>query len=105
MAEFPSKDIDGGGVEERFVLTLVELCRASGSDESQLLSLVDEGVLEPAGEGPGDWVFDAPSLRTARIALRLCKDLELSVAGAAVVLELLAQIDSLQTRLRRAGLG
>ena len=104
MADTHSKAI-GGVVEQQFVLTLVELCRASGSDEAQVLALVSEGVLEPAGEGPQEWVFEASSLRTVRTAMRLHHDLELSFAGAAIVLELLVQIESLETRLRRAGLG
>jgi chaperone modulatory protein CbpM len=42
-------------------------------------------------------------LRRARTALRLARDLELSAASAALVLDLLDQIDTLQARLRRAG--
>jgi chaperone modulatory protein CbpM len=42
-------------------------------------------------------------LPRARTAVRLQRDLELSAAGTAVVLDLLAEIDSLRARLRRLG--
>ena len=90
-------------VEQDIVLTLTELCRASGSDQVQVFALVEEGVLAPHGDGPQEWVFDGPSLRTARLALRLTRDFELGIPSVAMVLELLAQISGLQSRLIQAG--
>jgi len=42
-------------------------------------------------------------LQRARTALRLTHDLELNAPGAALVLDLLDQIDTLRARLRRVG--
>ena len=95
--------VDGIVVEHGLGFTLSELSQASCSSEQQLLALVDEGVLEPQGRSPADWVFDASSLRTARNALRLVDELALNPAGAALVLDLLAQIEHLHARLRLAG--
>jgi chaperone modulatory protein CbpM len=92
-------------VEEEIRFTLDDLCRACRVDSAQLIALVQEGVLEPAGSGPGDWQFSGRSLRRARAALRLTHDLELGIAGTALVLELLDEIDALRSRLRRAGIG
>ena len=103
MADSLLPEIDVIFFEEEIVLTLTELCHASGADNTQVFALVGEGVLAPNGSGPQDWVFDGPSLRTARMALRLARDFELGVPGVAMVLELLAQIKSLQSRLNRAG--
>ena len=104
MADFYSNAITGVVVEEEIVFTLSELCRASGTGEAQVLALVSEGVLDPTGTGPQDWVFDGPTLRTVRTALRLADDLELGITGAAIVLDLLEQVAVLRSRLRRAGL-
>ena len=90
-------------VEATFVLTLTELCRAGSADEAEVQALVDEGVLSPAGVAPSEWHFDEQALRTVRIAKRLARDFELSHAGTALVLELMAQIESLQLRVRSAG--
>ena len=100
----PRVVLDGIVVEEEVRFTLVELCRACGAERTQLLALVDEGVLDPAGGGPEDWVFSGSALLRARAALRLVRDLEVSVAGAALVLDLLDEIETLRARLRRAGM-
>ncbi len=98
-------------VEETMHFSFTELCQAcwpnpsAPDDESWLLALVDEGVLQPTGQGPQDWVFEGSALRTARSALRLGRDLELNPQGVALVLDLLAQNELLRARLRRAGLG
>jgi len=97
--------LDAIVVEQEMSFSLASLRRACRSDdEAQLLALVQEGVLAPSGRGPEDWVFDGSALRVARTALRLAHDLDLSVAGTALVLDLLADIDALKSRLRRAGL-
>ena len=92
-------------VDDSMHFTLDALCRACQADRMQLTTLVHEGVLDPVGSGPDDWQFTGGSLRRARTALRLLRDLELGVVGAALVLDLLDEIDSLNARLRRAGLG
>lgn len=90
-------------VEEEVRFTLEDLCRACRVGRSDVIVLVEEGVLEPAGAGPEDWLFGGPSLSRARLAVRLAQDLELGAAGTAIVLDLLDQIESLRSQLRRAG--
>nr|WP_316640731.1 chaperone modulator CbpM [uncultured Roseateles sp.] len=96
--------VQGVIVEQTLHFSLVELCRACSAEVEQLMALVEEGVLEPAGSGPEDWRFAGPSLRRAHAALRLARDLELSPAATALVLDLLDEIEALRSRLRRAGL-
>ena len=100
MADLHSPIAPGVVVEEHVAFTFMALCRASGADASQLQALVDEGLLHPAGCGPDDWQFSGNSLARARQALRLAQDLELGLAGAAIVMDLLAEIESLRSRLR-----
>jgi chaperone modulatory protein CbpM len=88
-------------VEEHLSFTLVALCRASGADPGQVHDLVGEGVLQPAGQGTDDWQFGGDALPQTRRALRLARDLELSLSGVALVLDLLAEIERLQSSLRR----
>lgn len=103
MADSFLTAIDVIAFDDEIVLTLTELCRANGTDKTQVFALVGEGVLAPIGIGPEDWIFDGASLQTARMALRLARDFELGVPGVAIVLELLARIKGLQIRLNRAG--
>ncbi len=87
-------------VEEHVVFTLTALCRASGADRLQVQALVAEGLLSPTGSGPQDWQFSGPALREARSALRLARELDLSLHGAAIVMVLLAEIEALKVRLQ-----
>jgi chaperone modulatory protein CbpM len=89
---------DSQVVEEQVVFSFTALCRASGADHSDVLALVTEGLLQPSGSGPDDWQFNGLSLRSARSALRMARELELSLHAAAIVMELLAEIEVLKAR-------
>ena len=104
MSDPTTPVLHGVIVEDEIRLTLDELGRACRAERSQLVALVEEGVLHTAGRGPDDWRFGGDTLRRARTALRLARDLELGLAGTALVMELLDDIESLRSQLRRAGL-
>ena len=88
-------------VEEEIEFTFVQLCQACQASDEQLVALVAEGVLEPAGERADDWRFAGSVLRRARVALRLSRDLELNLPAVALVLNMLDEIDSLRAQLAR----
>jgi chaperone modulatory protein CbpM len=90
-------------LEEQTQLTLTDLCRACAVHDEQIIALVDAGVLEPRGREPGHWRFGGASLNRARRTLRLQRDLDIDLAGAALALELLEEIDTLKARLRAIG--
>jgi chaperone modulatory protein CbpM len=85
-------------VEEQVFFSFTALCNASGANDSQLRALVAEGLLEPSGDGPADWQFNGPSLLRTRSALRLMRELELNLHAAAIVMDLLAEIEQLKSR-------
>lgn len=91
--------IQGHVVEEEVYFTKVELCQTCNAEEEQLLSWIQEGVLEPVGETPTQWRFGGNSLRRAKLASRLTRDLELNPPGVALVLDLLDEIDKLKKQL------
>jgi chaperone modulatory protein CbpM len=88
-------------VETEFQFSLTELSRACGVEITLLESLVHEGVLTPQGESPAQWRFEGSILPRARRATRLSVQLELGAPGTALVLELLEEIDILNSELRR----
>jgi len=90
-------------LEEQAELTLADLCRACAVHAERIIELVDVGVLEPLGREPARWRFGGASLQRARMALRLQQDLGIDLAGAALALELLDEIESLRARLRVLG--
>jgi chaperone modulatory protein CbpM len=90
-------------VEEEVPLSLAELCQACDADAALVLELVEHGVIEPQGNTPdalpSAWVFAGASLRRTRVALRLLRDLELNLPGAALAVDLLDEIARLQRAL------
>lgn len=88
-------------MEEEVELTLAELCQACRMPAEQVFDLVDEGVVEPVGRDPSSWRFRGISVRRVRCVQRLERDLGVNVAGAALALELLEELERLRTRLHR----
>jgi chaperone modulatory protein CbpM len=88
-------------VEEDLSFTLQALCQASGAQQHWVHGLVGEGLLQPTGQGPADWQFSGDALSQTRRAWRLARDLELDLAAVGLVMDLLAEIDRLRSRLRQ----
>ncbi|MBU2568722.1 MAG: chaperone modulator CbpM [Gammaproteobacteria bacterium] len=78
--------------------TLLELCRLGQTSAEWVIELVEEGVLEPEGSGIGDWRFGADALKRLQAVQRLQRDLRINLPGAALVLELLEEIEMLRQR-------
>lgn len=88
-------------VDDQMQFTLAELSRICQIDIALVIELVDEGVLTPTSDDAEQWMFGGTTLRRVRKALRLTRDLELTAASAALVLDLLDEIETLRARLRR----
>lgn len=97
MADPNRNPVVGLVVEEQVVFSLTELGRAAGAGREQLLTLVEEGLLDPAGTGPEDWRFGGAALAQARQALRLSRELDLDLRAAVLVMALLAEIAALRS--------
>ncbi len=92
--------LTGTVVDEERGIPLAQLCRACGLSVEAVAALVEEGILEPEGTRRGRWRFPADSIRRARTAVRLQRDLELNLAGVALALDLLDRVEELQARVR-----
>jgi chaperone modulatory protein CbpM len=99
MAETISA-VEGVILDERTVVTVTELTRVCGVSFEQVRSMVSEGMLHPLGRAPEHWRFTGIEVRRTRRALRLQQDLELNLAGAALALDLLDEVEQLRSRVR-----
>jgi len=86
-------------LDEATQLSLGELARACGLQVEVVMQMVEVGLLEPRGRGPLRWRFPASAVTRARVAARLQRDLEINLAGAALVLDLLDEIRALRARV------
>lgn len=89
-------------IDEQHALTLAEFSHACAVQAGYIVELVDEGLLTPETEEehePHLWRFASDQMRRARVALRLQNDLGVNLAGVALALQLLDEIETLQQRL------
>ena len=100
-SDIPRVHITALNLEEQTQLSMDDLCRACDSQADRIVDLVNEGVLVAAGTAPEHWRFDGLQLHRARIALRLESDLGVNLAGAALVLDLLDELNTLRARVDR----
>ena len=87
-------------IDEQTTFTSADLCRSCAVEVEVIEALVEYGVLEPTGKKGHHWHFSSSSPRRTRITLSLQRDLGVNLAGAALALDLLEQIDELNARLR-----
>lgn len=86
-------------LDEQTRFSLLELCVIGNTSAEWIIELVEEGVLEPEGAEIGEWRFGADALKRLQAVQRLQRDLRINLPGAALVLELLEEIEMLRQRL------
>ena len=86
-------------------LSLDEFSRACAVETEWVVAHVREGLLPAPGEAaPEAWRFTSLHVRRARAMWRLERDFDAVPELAALVADLLEEMDTLRGRLRRAGL-
>ena len=93
--------LKGELLDEQAEMALSDLCHACSIHAEWIIELVEEGVLEPIESTQPQWQFSAISLQKARTAMRLQRDLGINIAGVALVLDMLEEIETLRGRLYR----
>jgi chaperone modulatory protein CbpM len=98
------EDIVTGLVLEGRCLTLEELCAACGLEPDWVVRHIEEGLF-PAPEGArSEWRFTVVGLTRARRMHAFERDFEAVPELAALVADLLEEMDALRARLKVAGL-
>lgn len=93
--------ISGCIIEDETRLTLRQLCDACAVRAEYIIELVDEGFIEPSGVEKSHWCFNGISIKRVQKAKRLQHDLGINLAGVALAMELIDEIDFLRSRLDR----
>jgi chaperone modulatory protein CbpM len=92
--------LSGAILEESALLTVQDLSRMCAVDERHIVEYVEEGVLNVVEINTTEWHFTGAALRRTRLALRLERDLELNLAGVALALELIEELEHLRRELK-----
>jgi len=96
----PSDDqaLTGTIFDQSAILSIKDLSRMCQVDERHIVEFVEEGVLNVV-EVRSEWHFTGDALRRARLAVRLERDLELNLAGVALALDLIEELQRLRREL------
>jgi len=97
------QDVLIGALLEDACLTLDELSRACAVPPEWVIEHVREGLLPTPGKPSSVWRFSSRDLARARQMLRFERDFDAVPELAALVADLLAELDEMRARLRRAG--
>jgi chaperone modulatory protein CbpM len=74
-----------------------ELCRICGVQRQLIVEIVEEGIVEPSGPEPPHWRFSGLAVTRIQRVIRLQREFDVNLPGAALALQLLEEIE----RLRR----
>ncbi|WP_428036896.1 chaperone modulator CbpM [Amphritea sp.] len=81
-------------------LSFSELCLQTGVAESMVVEIIEQGIVEPVGDTPGEWLFSPAMLVLTKKAVRLHRDLDVNWAGIALAIELLNEVEQLREQNR-----
>jgi chaperone modulatory protein CbpM len=81
-------------------IAVSDVCRLCLIDLTEVVELIELGVVTSRGPTPAEWLVPAASLPRLRIAGRLIRDLGINVTGAALAVELLESRGDLERQVR-----
>jgi chaperone modulatory protein CbpM len=93
-----------GALLEEACLTAEELAAACSVTTEWIVRHVEEGALTGQGASAAEWRFTRRDLWRVRHIYRLERDFDADTELAALMADLLEELDTLRARLRRAGL-
>jgi chaperone modulatory protein CbpM len=77
-----------------------EVCEVFVVEKHLVLEMVEFGILTPEGEDVTTWRFSAAAILRLQRARRLQRDLEINLAGVAVALDLIDELDRTRERVK-----
>lgn len=80
------------------LLSFEEICRAIHADDDLIVQLIEYHVIQPKGSSKKNWQFDHIALKRARLARNFYYDLEVNLAGVALLIDMLEKIEELEKR-------
>lgn len=81
-------------------MTVDELCRICDVQTDYVVKLVEEGIIAPTfGNAVSTWRFTDFQVHHAKVATRLQRDLGVNIAGAALALQLLDELETLRAQI------
>jgi chaperone modulatory protein CbpM len=87
-------------VDDTTPYVLHELCNMFAIHADLIIKMVDAGILAPLGTQPSHWRFSAHACIRLQKAQRMRRDLGVNLAGIAVALDLLDDLEATRKRVQ-----
>ena len=78
-----------------------ELCHVTELSSNIIIEIVEHGIVEPDGNNPEDWAFNAQMVVVTKKACRLHRDLGIDWEGIALAIALLEEMEQLRSENQR----
>jgi chaperone modulatory protein CbpM len=91
--------LEGSPIDESAWIAVGDFCAWLRVDRHWVAGLVEAGVIEPRGAAPEAWAFPASDLVRVRAVVRLVRDLDVNLAGAALIVDLVEERRRLERRI------
>jgi chaperone modulatory protein CbpM len=92
--------VSGQVFDDDLQINLVEFCQICQINSTEVIEMVQEGVLEPvSGISYQEWCFNSVAIHRLRTAKRLQQDLQINLPGVALALDLLQELEQLRKQL------
>lgn len=78
---------------------ITEICTLCRVEDELIHEMVNEGLVIPEGSSPENWRFNGLAVKRIQITMRLQNDLRVNLPGAALVLDLLEELEELRALL------
>lgn len=93
--------LEGTVLNNELELSYTEICTICGAKPEIIEEMITEGIINPQGTRSDEWRFNGYEIRRVQIVLRLQRDLGINMPGAALVLDLLEEIEKLRIIRKR----
>ncbi len=89
-------------IEDEQIITLADLCRGCTLPAEKVFDMIDYGIIEPLQRDAisSHWIFAAKCVPRLQTVVRLQRDLNINLAGAALALELMDEVKTLRQQVR-----
>jgi chaperone modulatory protein CbpM len=86
-------------VDDSSEFTITELCTLSSATPDLIQQIMELGIIEPKRAIRDEIIFSGKALQRLQSLMRLQHDLEINLAGAALALDLLEEIEMLRAKI------
>ena len=97
------EDIVVAAIVEDAYFTVEQFCAVCSTEQDWIIHHVQEGLFPISGAVVSEWRFSTADLRRARRMRDIEREFEAAPELAALVADMLEEIDALRARLRRLG--